>query len=168
MYSYDIAGLACSLILLATSCIVDIKTQRIPNWLVLSGLVAAIGITLYCCICYGIWLTALIRVVLFVCIFLFGMTRLIGMGDIKLLMVLSLLNEPVLLLLSVALACAILVVFQLIAKGKTAKDKVYMGMIMVLTKRKMNIEKTADNTIPFAPYLLMGYVIVQLIVRMTL
>lgn len=98
-----------AIIMIITIGIYDKTTKKIPNFLILIGFIAAIVFNF---IIYPITLLDHIaRVVIFIIIFMFGMKRWLGGGDIKMWLMLDLLIGPVYSSLSVCIASILLVIY---------------------------------------------------------
>jgi len=150
-----------SVVVLIVASIFDIKTRRIPNWLNFSAMLVSIGLSLW-----GVFgdegsAQYLVRFLLFISIFFFGSLRLMGMGDIKLLMALALLNTPLQLLLAIACGAVMLVGFSLLRNGRKTIERVRYSLITV-SERQIP-KPVEDELIPFAPYLTAGYILISLI-----
>ena len=154
-----------SLILLLLASIIDVKTKKIPNMLTFPAILLGIIWIFYTSISTHIFTEMIFRLVLFVLIFFFGMTGLIGLGDIKLFMALSLLNSPFVLLSSIAIAGFLLVIVKLVQNPNETKQKMFSGIMMVRTKHIQKIDKDNNNTVAFAPYITTSYLIIGLAVK---
>ena len=158
MNLFEVSGLILSLLLLGPATYWDIREKRVPNFIVFPGIVAGLGLLVLKCIYYGSLRVGISNLVLFVLLFLFGMTGLLGLGDIKLLMALALVNEPITLLIGIALACILIVVIQVIKEGKRILPKIWAGFGMILTKKLVSVAKNGD-AIPFVPYFLIAFLV---------
>lgn len=158
MNIFDVSDLVLSLLLLAPATYWDIKEKRVPNFIAFPGMVAGLGMLVLKCIYYGSLRIGISNLVLFVLLFLFGMTGLLGLGDIKLLMALALVNDPITLLIGIALACILIVVIQVIKKGNQILPKIWGGFGMILTKKLVPVAKN-DDAIPFVPYFLITFLV---------
>lgn len=150
------------LALLIPSAIMDVSSRRIPNKitapLILVGLVFTGYTAPFDYISKG---SALIL------IFIFGCTRLgerlyqvIGMGDVKLIMALCTLWQPVYAAVTVVIAALIMSVAQFIRRPGSIKATVHSSL-QFLCGGYIPPERTAQNTAPFAPYYLAAYVLFQ-------
>lgn len=158
MNAFDVSGLILSLLLLAPATYWDIKEKRVPNFIVFPGMAVGLSLLVLKCIYDGSILSGIENLGLFVLLFLFGMTGLLGLGDIKLLMALSLVNDPVTLLLSIALACLLIVFVQIVKQGRKIIAKLWAGFGMILTKKLTPVARNAD-TVPFVPYFLITFLV---------
>ena len=152
-----------AIILLTVLSVYDIRTKRIPNRIVFTGM----GIAFILFVINSIfrfddglhW----IRLCLFVSIFFFGMTNLIGLGDIKLLMALSLITHPVSLCFAVALACLFMVVYAIIRNPRKTILKIQFSMLNVYRNSIPSVTRENEETIPFVPFLLAGYIVTTIV-----
>ena len=129
------------LLVLAIASACDIKTRKIPNGLILTGLVTGVLFSPV-----GI-LTKLFGVLF---LFFFGMLHLMGMGDIKLWMVILLYLGFANSCFIVATAALLLILYAIWKNPSITKD------ISVYTKKIGSIE---EDGFPFAPFLLASTVL---------
>ena len=152
-----IVEFALSALLLIVASIFDIKTGKIPNWLVVLFAAIAIGSFILSLILLADY-TIFYRLILVIAVFLFGALRLIGLGDIKLIMVLALLNHPVTILLAVALACACVVCYALLKNPSQTRLQILSSLEILRTRSTKNATK--NFRVPFAPALAIGYCVI--------
>lgn len=133
----------------------DLKCRKVPN-----------AITLPLMLC-GLLLTALTELLLLPykllfasCLFFFGMTGLLGLGDIKLLMSLGLAWKPEYALFSAALSSLFIFLHHIIRKQTGLRPLLQRSCLCLLRLRPTQ-ERTNDNSVPFAPYLLFSYILIQ-------
>ena len=145
---------ACLFFLLAAA-IADGRSRRIPN-----------GITFPFILC-GLLFSGLTdagslisKAVFLIIIFLFGWTGLIGLGDIKLIMGLGAMWDPVWALLSVALASLLIFAANTVKYPHIVWLQI-QGVFQHVTRRKKLPDKTEANSVPFAPYLFTAYILLQ-------
>lgn len=143
------------LLFLAVAAVWDARTRTIPNRLTFPFII--IGLVFTC-------LTApedlLIKAVFLAALFLFGMSGLIGLGDIKLVMGLGVLDRPEIALCSVAIASLLLLAGHFIRRPSGPPLRLRNGFIYLLLKTPAP-QRTRDNSVPFAPYLLAAYILLQ-------
>ena len=78
------------------------------------------------------------------------------MGDVKLILCIGLIGSPFWTIVDVAIASTIIVVIH--------RKKALSGIVNLYCERKLQNpynEKTKENSIPFAPYLLIAYVLTE-------
>ena len=136
------------LLVLAIASACDIKTRKIPNGLILTGLVTGVLFSPV-----GI-LTKLFGVFF---LFFFGMLHLMGMGDIKLLWMVILLylgfaNSCFI----VATAALLLILYAIWKNPSITKDISVFFQYFLYTKKIGSIE---EDGFPFAPFLLASTVL---------
>lgn len=130
-------------LLLIASCY-DKKTMKIPNWISLTGLITGI------CLCTSIYQVGY-RFVAIVFIFFFGTLGLMGMGDLKLWMMISMFTGFTVSCFIVAGGAGILIVHQLICDRKNAGQTMRLAVTSFIVNRKL-IE-FEQKKYAFAPYL---------------
>lgn|GEM_PF-702626 len=156
---------ALSVILLIAASVADVRTKTIPNKITFPAMAIGLACILISAITLHYYIALVLRLVLFVLVFLFGMTGLIGLGDIKLIMALSLLNYPIIVLITVIAACVLLILIEVLLKPRETNRKITTGIVMVMTKRITKITKDNKETVAFAPFLFFGYLITRLAVK---
>lgn len=156
------AGVIASSILFIACVIFDLYKKKIPNQLIFPAMLIAFGWCVYLCT-LNFWSGGL-RFILFLAIFAFGASGLIGLGDIKLFMTLALLNPPTHILLSIAVAAILLVIVQLIKDPKKTWEKVKFSLFCLQTNTTAAMPKPEESKekeqIPFVPYMALAYCIV--------
>lgn len=135
------------LLVLAIASACDIKTRKIPNGLILTGLVTGVLFSPV-----GI-LTKLFGVLF---LFFFGMLHLMGMGDIKLWMVILLYLGFANSCFVVATAALLLILYAIWKKPSITKDISVFFQYFLYTKKIGSIE---EDGFPFAPFLLASTVL---------
>lgn len=146
-----------SVLVLIMASIFDIKTRKIPNWYILCSAILALIISSFHLILFSNY-RVLLRLVFVVFVFLFGSLRLIGLGDIKLIMVLAILNHPITILLSIALACICILCYAALKKPSETRLQVSSGLEILRTRNTKNALK--NFCVPFAPALTIGYCVI--------
>lgn len=147
--------IAVCLVFLLAAAVTDGKIRKIPNWItfpfILCGLLFS-GLT---------DAESLISKAIFlIIVFLFGWTGLIGLGDIKLIMGLGAMWDPIWALLSVALASLSIFVANAVKYPHIVWLQI-QDAFRYVTRRKGLPQKTESNSVPFAPYLFTAYVLLQ-------
>lgn len=150
-----------AIVFLAVICYTDIKEKRIPNKVVFPMFGATVIIMVFNLVFKLGDADYLLRVAMMICIFLFGSTGLIGIGDIKVLMVLSMLTASTTLMGVVVVACGALIFFVLLKDPKNTWQRINLGLINYRLGNVIKISRTTENTIPFVPFLLFAYVIIS-------
>lgn len=132
----------------------DVITRKIPNWITFPAMLLGIGYSIYA----REAIIAKIALVLF--FFMFGALRYMGMGDIKLIMTLILLENPFLACLSVVVAAILAVITaECIKQGNTRNGLFVLNAAMI----SKTLPKAREGArIPFAPCLLIGYLITKI------
>lgn len=157
-----ITGVLC-LALLASSAATDFVCRRIPNYitipffivgLILTGLVAPLD--------YIVKITAALAV------FLFGMTGLLGLGDIKLIMALCVIWNPIYVMCAILVVSMLIVVVDYVKKPSLARPSLMVFLSLELMRareylagRRKPCEKNKENSVPFSFYMLISYIFVQ-------
>ncbi|MBQ3010707.1 MAG: prepilin peptidase [Oscillospiraceae bacterium] len=143
------------LLALAVSSLYDLKYRRVPN-------VVTISLMLY-----GLLLTCLTELPMLpyklfyaACLFFFGMTGLLGLGDIKLLIGLGVVWGPEYALLSAALASLVIFLHHII-RHRTGLLSLLKRSSLCLLRMRPTQERDSYNSVPFAPYLLFSYILIQ-------
>jgi len=129
----------------------DVETRKIPNRLVLAGLIVG---ALTNATSLKSFFLAFIPVIILFLLAICGLMFILGSGDIKVLMVMFLFTGVTETLMSLFIACVLFIIFSLI-KNKNAAA-------IMLSKLPL-IGKTENADInaayPFCPFLLSGYMI---------
>jgi prepilin peptidase CpaA len=149
--------------LLIILCVFDIKTKKIPNKIVFAGIGVSIILFVVSGICHFNNSNYWERLLLFVGIFFFGMTNWIGLGDIKLLMALSLITHPIYLCATVAIAAIFMMLYAIIKNPINTFTKIQFSLLNVYYRRIPSISKDNAETIPFVPFLLVGYIVITVV-----
>lgn len=139
--------LALLLLILMAAAYTDIRSHKIPNKLILVGMI--IGLTYEPSFHGLIGKTAVLLV-----LFFFGMTGLMGAGDIKLLMVISLFVDVTRFLMILAVAFMLLIIYGLVRYPESRME--FRLMIKGLFLRICPDTKKG-RAIPLAPFLLASY-----------
>jgi len=128
------AHLIFTVVIVLTAALIDFKTMKIPNWLILIGLIGGIGIGIYDHLSIKEWL---MRVAVIICIFALGYLRMLGMGDIKLWIVLTLLLGGIWSSLIICISSVLLIVYA-VSKDKKNITTVFVSANDVLMNKKIN------------------------------
>lgn len=146
MFNEYIIRVSILTIFLIAAAMIDFRTRRIPNALtfplIIFGVLEAIFFSRDRLFLILISLAVLV---------LISLLPGIGMGDIKLLMGMAAWTSPVNVLLSLAFASILVVI------AKRAKPS--MLNLLIMSNTPPNKDKT--NSVPFAPYLLGAYIIIE-------
>lgn len=150
--------LAIALLGMVVASIIDIRARKIPNRLTLPmaviGLVGSIWLFPYSLITKGI--VALLFLVL-------GGLKLMGMGDVKLLIGVSLLTDFGSVCFAVILGGIFFVALQLILHFSKTKMALKIGLFSILAKNLSMAQSGRERGIPFAPYLCVGFIVGELL-----
>lgn len=147
------ARLIIAAIVLIVAAIFDFFKQRIPNFITFPAFF--VGLILMC-ITDDLH-TILINIICVLAIFLFGATGILGLGDIKLLMALTVLYGWSSTLISFALASVILLIFTSIVNP--IETWIYITKFFRRAKReKVPFNKKSTKYV-LAPFLLLGAII---------
>lgn len=103
------------------------------------------------------------RLLLVAGLFAFGYLRVIGMGDIKACMVLALLNDPLVVIFSVFIACIFVVLRAIISNPKEQISNLADFTHMLLITKSIKKRSSSGKRVPFIPYLFASYITVWLI-----
>ena len=139
---------------MAPAAIIDQKTSKIPNWLTFPFI--AVGLILT-----GIFNIAFLPQCLLTIIglFLFGMLGLIGLGDIKLLMVVASTCGALYTILVLVFASIILFIKELLFDFRNTVNMALQGLRSILVFHSPKIDNDGKK-VPFAIYMFAGYVAV--------
>ena len=143
-----------SILIIASIC--DIRTQKIPNILILIGLILGFLQLRNA----GEWIIGAFFIIL---LFFFSITGLIGNGDIKLWMVVSLFTGVLNSCFLMVLAIICFMIYGLFRYKKAAMRTYIDSLLLLQTKQPL---KKDGIKIPFAPFMLCGYLILCLLLWM--
>lgn len=148
-------SLSLSLVILIISAITDTKKGKIYNKVTMPAI--AIGIILSFIVSLK---TGLIAILSLIALFFLGMTKLFGMGDLKLLMALSSLLGIISSAIIFILSCLVFAIAVFFFKGASflAQWTIWKEKIKDKTIRKLSKEK-----IRFAPYILAGFIVFEVV-----
>lgn len=138
------------LVILTIATIWDIRTKKIPNLLILSGLIG--GFLRMSSVNSVIW-----AIIFLVILLLFSSLRLIGNGDIKLWMVISLFTGILGSCIIMLFAVGLFFLYGLIRYKKAALHIYITSFTNLATKQ--GIKRYTGIEIPFAPFMLAGYIL---------
>lgn len=145
----------CAALLLICT-ITDLKDRKIYNSVVFP--VMLVGFLWVIAVSIAASYANLGRLLVFVGVFMFGATGLIGLGDIKLCMALSLLTPPIILLIVILAAEILLLTTQFLWAPAKTLEKVQVGLYAFRTRGLSKLKKNvATEGIPFAPFLAISY-----------
>ena len=155
--------IAISLVILAVFSIIDFQTKRVPNIIIFP----VMGMTAIFLIFREVLsfqpFSLVMRLVLLGLLFIFGMTGIIGIGDIKLLMTLALLNDPLYILFTTFLACVGVLLTTILKAPKQTMKNLRSFVQMICITRSADASVTNKIEIPFVPYIMAGYLIVVIV-----
>lgn len=151
----EIVLFAFSIYLLVTASIFDIKTHRIPNWVTMPMML--MGLILTICIDPK---HALIEFAAIVMLFLFSFTRLMGAGDIKLIMAMTALCGVPVMLFTVLSGTIIMLLWWIVKAPHIAIREIRYQITAFINHMPMQNAVQKKTKVPFAPFLAVGYVLV--------
>lgn len=131
----------------------DCKTRKIPNWLTFS----AVSIGVIATFLQG-WREGLSLLVVLSILFFFGMLRLLGMGDLKLLMALAALTMPVWTPLIILMACGWFVAWEFASNPQGCFKRIQLLWLSVTMG--CGIPADPKKAKPMAPCILLGFLTV--------
>ncbi len=138
-------------IIIICAAVFDKLYKKIPNALILAGIIGGI---LFNFIIYPITLKEhIIRVVFLLIIFIFGMLRWLGGGDIKLWMTLDILIGAVFSSMSVAIASVLLIISALLLNFKENAPAVFISVNQIMMDRKLDTEIKTEKGYPLALFM---------------
>ena len=141
-----------ALVTLILASIWDIRTHRIPNAVTIPAILI------------GLVLTAIFRldtmpltVIALVLLFFFGALNLMGQGDIKLIMAITAICGLTAALISTGIAAILIVGIQiLLYPNETASEA--KNVLSALFSMKLKKIDKDGRSVPFAPYILAGFI----------
>ena len=136
------------LILVITAAVIDYRSMKIPNMIFFIGMTSFVIFDFYL-----VPLTIeeiLYKVFWIVFLFFFGMLHLIGMGDIKLWMVLTAYLGIVKSSLIICFASILLIIVQFVT-NKQSRGLIFLLVSQFMTKQKIKIVE--QKSYAFAPYI---------------
>ena len=131
--------------------VVDIRTMRIPNAITFPLMSLGIAAT-------AIFNTANLSqcIIAMAALFLFGATGLVGLGDIKLLMVVASTCGIMFTIVTIGIAAITLLVKELITDYKQTRGYIAQGLFMIV-RCNMSMIDRGGKKVPMAIYILIGY-----------
>lgn len=158
LYGVNIINIVVSLAFLIFATITDTKTGKIPNWLTLT----LFGIAVALCVIDGHIKGAIAyaRIITMILIFFSGYYHYIGMGDIKLLMGLALINDGVALMGAVIIGLGLMIIHNYYKNPLKTTSGIYRGVLGIVSKNPSNLDTCVpDEITPFTPFLLLGFIL---------
>jgi len=148
----QIIEITTALCVLTLSAIWDIRQRRIPNIVTFPAITAGVILT-------AVWRMASlpVTVIALILLFIFGTLRLMGQGDVKLIMALTALCGPAAALISAGIAAIFIVFIQLLRRPKETAAEAKTA-IVALTSLNFGLINRNGRSIPFAPYILAGFI----------
>ena len=139
------------LIAIVPATIMDQNTSKIPNLITFPFIVAGLAMT-------AIFNTSFILqcILTVVALFLFGALGLMGLGDIKLLMVIASTCGAWLTVTTIAIASIILLLKELVCDFRNTYLDVVQTVQALFGQNNFSVKKPGKK-MPFAIYILMGY-----------
>ena len=145
-----IATVLCGMVL-AASAVTDAAYRKIPNLITLPAIAVGLVMT-----AIGDWGAFFISLAAICVVFLVGASGIFGSGDLKLIMAVTALCGVLPMLWSVGIAsCAVLLV-EVIRSPKQAFATIRDGLQLMFRGGQAD---TQGRRIPFAPYLLFGFLV---------
>lgn len=144
-----------ALVILTAASITDIKTKKIPNICTVPAYV--IGLVFACLISLREMGLRFVGSAIFFMIFAV-VFQVMGAGDVKLCMALIALCGIKTAMITVLIAACLMILYAVIKNRKNAISKLKNGAVALQTHTTEQIKETSER-IPFAPYLLAGYII---------
>lgn len=140
-----------------TVAIFDKTTKKIPNWLILIGMVSGLVFNILIKpISIKEWV---IRGIFLIIIFLFGMRRLIGGGDIKLWMTLNILIGAVYSSLSLAIGSVIIIIVALFTDFKGNAPTVFLSLNNIAITKRINTVIATSKGYPLGFYVMIPVIL---------
>ena len=143
------------LTLLIAATITDIKLRRNPNVLTIPLILG--GLLFGCVLIPGLRVEKAVFALL---CFLAGLLPGLGLGDLKLIMCIGLWGNPFLTAFEVAAASVGVLLVQLIRNPILGQIQILRGLKYPFPMKE-RFQKTKDNSVPFAPYFLVAYILVE-------
>lgn len=132
----------------AAAAFFDLKTKRVPNSLTFPAILLGVALTWL----EG-WKNGLVLLLVLLLLFLFGMLKLTGMGDLKLLMAIAALADPFAMICCALFGSLIFLFWRLFKDGREAGIKIRDQFRRLLCGCGWNRE---GEQYPFAPFLFLG------------
>lgn len=146
-----------TMIFIITLAIFDKTTGKIPNYIILIGLVSALLFNIFISpISIKEWI---IRGIFLIIIFLFGMKRWIGGGDIKMWMVLNLMIGAVYSSFAIAIGSILIIIYALIRDFKGNAPTVFLSLNEVALNKKINTVVHSVKGYPLALFVMFPTII---------
>lgn len=140
---------------LVPASIIDQKTRRIPNALTFPMIVSGLLLNIF----FSPDRFPGIGAVLLVCL-LFGVLPGVGMGDVKLLMGMSMYLSNTNVMLELALASVLILIIRFIQSPQTTLWMITFRRLRPVSKEEAT-RKSETNSVPFAPYLLCATILIE-------
>lgn len=150
-----------TIIFIITVGIIDKKTSKIPNLLILIGIIMSF--------IFNFLIDKLslfencLRIAICILVFFVGMLKILGGGDIKLWMVLNLLIGSVESAVSIMIASILIIIFA-VCSDKGNMLKVYISMLKVKNKDfSVDVDKKTEKGYPLALFLILPVMIISIL-----
>lgn len=151
-----------TLIIVLIAAVFDCKTKKIPNWLILAGLITGILMN----IVYKATLTDIfVKIAVMVVILIFGSFRLLGMGDIKLWLVMTLLIGGIYSSVIICSGSILLIIYAIIKDKGEAFRTVFISAYDTVSNKRINkdIKEISSKGYPLAVFLIIPTVVITIV-----
>lgn len=140
---------------LTQAAVIDHRTRRVPNVLTFPMMITGLLFNIF----LSPYRLPEIGATLLICL-LFGLLPGVGMGDIKLLMGMSIYLSGINTMLALALASVLVLAVQFIREPKATLWMVFLRRLKPVSKEEASY-KSDWNSVPFAPYLLCSIILIE-------
>ncbi len=138
-----------TIIFILASAVWDYFFRKIPNLLILIGIICGVILNIYYHIPVREWI---IRGIFLIIIFFFGMKRLIGGGDIKMWMALTIMIGAIYSSFSLAIGSVLLIIFALIKHSKESLPATFISVNSIMMNKKLDTEIKTTKGYPLAVF----------------
>lgn len=151
-----------TLIIVLIAAVFDCKTKKIPNCLILAGLITGVIMN----IVYKATLTDIfVKIAVMIIILIFGSFRLLGMGDIKLWLVMTLLIGGIYSSVIICSGSIILIIYAVIKDKGEAFKMVFISAYDAVSNKRVNkdIKEIGGKGYPLAVFLIMPTAVITIV-----